>query len=81
VWHGVVTSPRGREVKRWGYPDGEIRFRKGDEVGRFNMGSTVILLAGPGAVAWSEVLRTGVRVRMGERIATAAAQFGGPASP
>lgn len=69
VWHGVVTPPREREVRRWEYPDGAVRLEKGQELGRFNMGSTVIALFGPGAVRWVPDLAPGRRVRMGERIA------------
>jgi phosphatidylserine decarboxylase len=43
---------------------------KGDEMARFNMGSTVILLFPPGAVTWDEKLKAGNTLRMGERIGT-----------
>ncbi len=68
VWHGVVTPPRRREIQRWVYPDGQIQLVKGQEMGRFNMGSTVILLSGRDAVRWVSELVPGRRVRMGERI-------------
>jgi phosphatidylserine decarboxylase len=41
---------------------------RGDELGRFNMGSTVILLAAPGALDWSTELAPGKTVRMGQAI-------------
>ena len=72
VWHGVVTSPRGHSVRRWNYADEPIRLEKGEELGRFNMGSTVIVLFGPGAVAWAEGVNPGARVRMGARIGSVA---------
>lgn len=71
VWAGMLTSPRGREIRAWP-PDEEVALDKGDELGRFNMGSTVILLFGRGAVHWEEGLRPGAAVRMGERIGRAA---------
>ena len=43
---------------------------KGDEMARFNMGSTVILLFPPGAVRWDSKLEAGNTLRMGERIGT-----------
>lgn len=68
VWHGVVTPPRGRDVTVWRYPEGAVRFAKGEEVGRFHVGSTVIAVFGPGAVGWDGGLTPGRAVRMGERI-------------
>lgn len=67
VWAGRVTPPRGRDVTSR-VPDAEIRLGKGEELGRFGMGSTVIVLLGPGRVRWDGGLAPGVPVRMGERI-------------
>jgi phosphatidylserine decarboxylase len=47
-----------------------LALAKGDEMARFNMGSTVILLLPRGAVTWSGSLAAGRTVRMGERIGT-----------
>lgn len=44
VWHGVVNGQRPRQVREWHYPDQDLRFRQGDELGRFLLGSTVVLL-------------------------------------
>lgn len=46
VWHGVVNPPRGRKVRRWTYEThgAPIVLRKGEEMGRFMLGSTVVLL-------------------------------------
>ena len=51
VWAGRVTPPRGRRVSVGDWSRREIRLEKGQEMGRFNMGSTVILVQSPGAVA------------------------------
>jgi phosphatidylserine decarboxylase len=67
AWAGRVTPPRGREVRAW-VPDAEVRLDKGEELGRFAMGSTVIVLFAPGRVRWDEGLAPGRAVRMGERI-------------
>lgn len=70
VWAGLVTPPRGREIRSWSYGAGEaeaIRLERGEEMGRFNMGSTVIVLFGPDAgVTWAEGIRPEASVRMGE---------------
>ena len=41
VWHGVVNPPRGGSVREWHYDDQEIVLKKGEEMGRFLLGSTV----------------------------------------
>jgi phosphatidylserine decarboxylase len=43
VWHGLVTSAGGK-IKRFNYTPGEVSLKRGDEMGRFNLGSTVILI-------------------------------------
>ena len=65
VWHGQVTPADKREYARWHYEPG-LAFAQGDEIGRFNMGSTVILLAQQDRVNWTI---TGNQVVMGQQIA------------
>ncbi len=72
VWSGTV-APRSRAVSQWRYGDGGLTvpdLEKGCEMGRFNMGSTVILLFARESISWDHELRSGVEVRMGEEIAT-----------
>jgi phosphatidylserine decarboxylase len=52
----------------WTYGDNAVSLQKGDEMGRFNMGSTVILLFGPDVVRWQPGLQAGMGVRMGQQI-------------
>jgi phosphatidylserine decarboxylase len=52
VWAGQITPTRLRAPRREGYPAGQYRFRRGEEIGRFNMGSTVIVLMARGRVRW-----------------------------
>jgi phosphatidylserine decarboxylase len=66
VWHGEVRSAHGR-VERWRYPE-RPRFARGAEVGRFNVGSTVIVLCGRGAVEWDPALVPGAPLRLGQAI-------------
>jgi phosphatidylserine decarboxylase len=75
VWAGAITPPLGATVRRWDYPPngaGAVRLDKGAEMGRFNMGSTVIVLFGPGAVRWERDIKPGATVRMGQRLGKAA---------
>jgi len=43
-WHGQITPTYGKKIINFNYKDKEVRLSKGDELGRFNMGSTVIML-------------------------------------
>jgi phosphatidylserine decarboxylase len=68
VWEGVIR-PVGSDilVRRYPREDGrQWQFRRGDEMGRFNMGSTVILLHGPGRAEWNPDLGPGQSMRIGQ---------------
>ena len=71
VWAGPITPPLGTQIRAWRYPQsgpGAISLEKGMEMGRFNMGSTVIVLFGRQAVQWNPGVRPNVPVRMGARL-------------
>jgi len=71
VWHGAITPARERRVTEFDYRGASARaFGKGEEIGRFNMGSTVILLFEQGVVEWDPGLVPGAEVRVGRRIGT-----------
>ncbi|MDH4765561.1 MULTISPECIES: archaetidylserine decarboxylase [Pseudomonas] len=68
VWAGLVTPPK-RELKRFAYDEAArapITLRTGDELGRFKLGSTAIVLFGPEAVNWSAELGALSTVNMGQ---------------
>jgi phosphatidylserine decarboxylase len=44
VWHGVVNPPRVQEVREWQYGESPVHLKKGEEMGRFLLGSTVVML-------------------------------------
>ena len=68
VWAGEINPvPRGNRVVMLEQGRGE-QFHKGEEAGRFNMGSTVILLVEPGRVEWLSSLQSGTTVKLGQRI-------------
>ncbi|MFO7604605.1 MAG: archaetidylserine decarboxylase [Gammaproteobacteria bacterium] len=75
VWHGTVTPPTWPDLQSWIYGEAErrIHLAKGEEMGRFNMGSTVILLYGKQSIQWHEQLIAGAPVQMGQLIGTALA--------
>jgi phosphatidylserine decarboxylase len=66
VWHGVVNPPRLGELREWTYPAGEIMLRKGEEMGRFLLGSTVVMLFEPGAIRFNGQWAPQGAVRLGE---------------
>lgn len=68
VWHGEVTPPTRKEIRNWKYDDNEISYKKGEEMGRFNMGSTVILLYTNKKMEWNKELTAEDTVRLGEKI-------------
>lgn len=65
VWDGLVTPPAGKKIRHTVYSEKNIKLDKGEELGRFNMGSTVILVFSQG-VNWRDRLSTGTAVKMGE---------------
>ncbi len=68
VWAGEVTPARGAPPRRR-YDEGPaVNLARGAEMGRFNMGSTVILLFPPGGVEWDAGLKPGAPLRMGQRL-------------
>ena len=67
VWAGAVTPSRRRAVTTWNYHGSEaIHLRRGEEMGRFNMGSTVILLLPKDVVTWRSDLVPEARLRLGQ---------------
>ena len=69
VWHGVVNPPRPGTLRTWNYRDTSIVLQQGDEMGRFLLGSTVILLATPEAARQWPAWQSGRPVRLGEAMA------------
>ena len=67
VWAGLITPPKGKKISDFEYDHTRKIIAKGDEMGRFNMGSTVIMLAGK-KIKLLETIRAGQTVKMGELI-------------
>ncbi|MEE4291680.1 MAG: archaetidylserine decarboxylase [Cycloclasticus sp.] len=68
VWYGEVTPPRHNQIRRWTYNDDTLSYKKNDEMARFNMGSTIVLLHGKDKVAWADELTAGDAVQHGQVI-------------
>lgn len=71
VWHGQITPAKVRRRRELPLTDlsAPLQLAKGAELGRFNMGSTVILLLPPGSVQWLPGLEPGSPVQMGQMLA------------
>lgn len=70
-WAGLVTPPAGKALTDTAYGgEDAIRMNKGQEMGRFNLGSTIILIFPENTAQWIEQLKPGDRVLMGQKIGT-----------
>lgn len=69
VWHGKVTPDYLPTLKHWDYSDQYITFEKGQEIGRFNMGSTVILLTPNGQMPELGQIAQNTPIKMGQHLA------------
>lgn len=69
VWHGVVNPPRSGTPREWSYHEQEIRLAQGDEMGRFLLGSTVVMLFPKGPLAFNARWAPGAPIRLGEVMA------------
>jgi phosphatidylserine decarboxylase len=73
TWHGVVNPPRPGKIREWRYDEEAIEFVKGQEMGRFLLGSTVVLLFPAGVASFSPAWSSSKPVRLGEAMASLAA--------
>jgi phosphatidylserine decarboxylase len=69
VWHGVVTPPRVREVREWRYDARPVALRRGEEMGRFLLGSTVVLLFPKADLRFNPQWAPERSIRLGEAMA------------
>ncbi|MFM9834764.1 MAG: archaetidylserine decarboxylase [Methylophilaceae bacterium] len=65
VWHDIINPPRIQETSTWRY-DGEVELKQGEEMGRFLLGSTVVLLFEKGVIEYSKNWKAGRLIRLGE---------------
>ena len=69
VWHGVVTPPRVAQTRDWRYDDREVRLARGAEMGRFLLGSTVVVLLPRFDLKFNPGWAPGGAIRLGEAMA------------
>ena len=79
VWHGVINPPRLADVREWAYPACQVSLKKGDEMGRFLLGSTVVLLFPKSSAAplqFNPAWVPGRAVRLGEAMGAGVGRAG-----
>lgn len=66
TWHGVINPIRTKKPSEWTYPDQHVHLKQGEEMGRFLLGSTIVMLFRQGAIAFNEEWAPERPVRFGE---------------
>jgi phosphatidylserine decarboxylase len=66
VWHGVVNPKRPQKISEWRYDDQEIVLKKGEEMGRFLLGSTIVMLFRQNTISFNPAWEPERSVRLGE---------------
>jgi phosphatidylserine decarboxylase len=69
VWHGQINPPRSADIREWRYDDELISLKQGDEMGRFMLGSTVVMLfpeSRSKTLAFNPAWETGGAVQLGQ---------------
>ena len=69
VWHGQVNPPRTGTLQHWDYPKGKVRLEKGEEMGRFLLGSTVVMLFPQGPLQFNPAWAPTRVIVLGEAMA------------
>lgn len=65
-WAGEIAPGRTQAIQEWDYQENPINFQKGDELGRFKMGSTVIVLFGAKHISWADEIKPEAAVQLGQ---------------
>ncbi len=66
VWHGQVNPPRSPQICEWQYQAGQVSLKKGEEMGRFLLGSTVVMLFAKERLNFNPEWTAARPIRMGE---------------
>ena len=73
VWHGQVNPPRPGTLRQWDYAPGQVSLQKGEEMGRFLLGSTVVMLFPQGPLQFNPQWAPARPIQLGEAMAQRAA--------
>jgi phosphatidylserine decarboxylase len=73
VWHGIINPPRSPSVRKWVYKNQEISLEQGEEMGRFLLGSTVVMLFEKEALSLNKNWQPTHPIQLGEVMGNKAA--------
>ncbi|MDP3651859.1 MAG: archaetidylserine decarboxylase [Rhodoferax sp.] len=71
VWHGQVNPPRRPHICEWQYAEGAVTLRQGEEMGRFLLGSTVVMLFPNTTMQFNPQWAAAKGIRLGEKMGVA----------
>ena len=71
VWHGVVNPPRVGRITTWTYENQSITLKQGEEMGRFLLGSTVVMLFPENTITFNRTWKPAKPIKLGEKMANA----------
>lgn len=66
IWHGIVNPPRSENIRKWSYHDQNIKLKQGDEMGKFLLGSTVVMLFQKDSLSFNETWHAEKSIKLGE---------------
>ncbi|MBV7540656.1 archaetidylserine decarboxylase [Acidovorax sp. sic0104] len=69
AWHGQVNPPRPGTLRQWDYAAGQVSLQKGEEMGRFLLGSTVVMLFPQGPLQFNPQWAPARPIQLGEAMA------------
>ncbi len=75
AWHGVVNPPRTKQTRTWSYTGQNIRLKQGEEMGKFLLGSTVVMLFPQDSLKFNPSWSPQRAIQLGELMANAPTAF------
>ncbi len=70
IWHGTINNPRLGKIKTWDFSDQHLSLKQGEEMGRFLLGSTVVMLFPEKKLSFNRTWKAAKPVRLGEKMAS-----------
>jgi phosphatidylserine decarboxylase len=72
VWHGIVNPPRSSNIRSWNYESENIQLQQGEEMGKFLLGSTVVMLFQKDTLKFNKIWSPAKFVQLGEEMGSKA---------